>query len=52
MNMVQKNVYACLQIQKWYLFKLFQEMGGQWIKESDGGGEFKYSIFDTLKEIL
>jgi hypothetical protein len=28
------------------------EMGGGRIKENDGGGEFKYDIFDILKELL
>jgi hypothetical protein len=28
--------------------KLFQESGEEVIKESGGGGEFKYDIFDTL----
>jgi hypothetical protein len=36
-------------MQKRYLLKLFQESeeGGE-MKESSGGGEFKYDIFDTL----
>jgi hypothetical protein len=33
-------VYTCMQIEKRYLVKVFQEWGG--IKENDGGGEFKY----------
>jgi hypothetical protein len=28
--------------------KLFQELGEGGIKEGDGGGEFKYDIFDIL----
>jgi hypothetical protein len=27
-------------------------IGGGEVKESDGGGEFKYDIFDTLSELL
>jgi hypothetical protein len=27
-------------------------MGGGRIKENGGGGEFKYDIFDILKELL
>jgi hypothetical protein len=30
------------------LMKLFLEWGTGGIKESGGGGEFKYDIFDTL----
>jgi hypothetical protein len=29
--------------------KLFQEWGKKGIKENDGGGKFKYDIFDTLR---
>jgi hypothetical protein len=36
-----------LQIEKQYLLKLPAIRGGR-IKESNGGGEFKYDIFDTL----
>jgi hypothetical protein len=36
-----------MSMQKWYLLELFQEWGGV-DKESSGGGEFKYDIFDTL----
>jgi hypothetical protein len=32
---------------KLYVLKLFQEWGKRELKESGGGGEFKYSIFDT-----
>jgi hypothetical protein len=31
--------------------KLFQEWS-RGVKESGGGGEFKYDIFDILKELL
>jgi hypothetical protein len=33
---------------KLYLLKLFQGWGEGGIKENDGGGEFKYDIFDIL----
>jgi hypothetical protein len=33
---------------KLYLLKLFQEWEDGGIKKNDGGGEFKYDIFDTL----
>jgi hypothetical protein len=29
-----------------------QNQGGERIKENDGGGEFKYDIFDILEEHL
>jgi hypothetical protein len=32
--------------------ELFQELGWGWVKENGGGGEFKYDIFDILKENL
>jgi hypothetical protein len=35
-------------MQKWYLLKLFQDLGDRKIKDSGGGGEFKYDMFDTL----
>jgi hypothetical protein len=31
-------------MEKWDLLKLFQEVGGEGIKENDGGGEFNYDI--------
>jgi hypothetical protein len=31
-----------------YLFRVFWESGEGGMKESRGGGEFKYDIFDTL----
>jgi hypothetical protein len=34
-------------MEKWYLLKLFQECGEGGIKGSNGGGAFKYGIFDT-----
>jgi hypothetical protein len=34
-------------MQKLYMLNLFQESGEGGMKESGGGGEFKY-IFDTL----
>jgi hypothetical protein len=37
-----------MQMQKWYLLKLFQELGEGGMKESSGGSEFKYDVFDTL----
>jgi hypothetical protein len=38
-------------MQNWYLLKLFQEWEkGE--KESKGGGESKYDIFDTVKQLL
>jgi hypothetical protein len=37
-----------MQMQKWYILKLFQESGGEGMRESSGGGEFMYDIFDTL----
>jgi hypothetical protein len=35
-------------MQKLYLLKLFQEWEKEGIKESGGGGESKYVMFDTL----
>jgi hypothetical protein len=35
-------------MEKWYLLKPFQEWQDREIKKSDGKGEFKYKIFDTL----
>jgi hypothetical protein len=35
-------------MQKCYLLKLLQELGEGRIKESSGGDEFKYDIFDIL----
>jgi hypothetical protein len=35
-------------MQKLYLLKVFQESGEGVIKESNGGGESKYDIFDML----
>jgi hypothetical protein len=32
-------------MEKWYMLKLWRE--GR-VKENDGGGEFKYDIFDIL----
>jgi hypothetical protein len=32
--------------------KLFQELGDREIRQSGGGSEFKYDIFDILKEPL
>jgi hypothetical protein len=43
-----KNVYTCMQMQKWYLLKLLQESGKQGIKETGRVDEFMYDIFDTL----
>jgi hypothetical protein len=37
---------------KRYLLKLSQEWGEGGIKESGGGGEFKYDVFDILSELL
>jgi hypothetical protein len=37
-----------MKMKKLDLLKLFQEWGGGRIKENDGGGEFKYDIFDIL----
>jgi hypothetical protein len=38
-----------MQMEKWYLSKLFKEWGGrERDKENDRGGDFKYDIFDTL----
>jgi hypothetical protein len=39
-------------MEKWYLLKQFQEWWEKGIKENDGGGEFKYDIFDILQEHL
>jgi hypothetical protein len=36
-------------MEKWDLLKLFQEWGEEGMMKNDGGGEFKYDIFDTLK---
>jgi hypothetical protein len=46
MNTVQKYVYSCMSMQKCYPLK-FQD-GGEGMKESGGGGEFKCDIFDTF----
>jgi hypothetical protein len=35
-------------MEKWDILELFQEWGEEEIKENDGGGEFKYDIFDIL----
>jgi hypothetical protein len=35
-------------MQKWYLLRLFQELGVGRMKEKSGGGEFQYDIFDIL----
>jgi hypothetical protein len=41
-----------MEMQKWYLLKLFQEWGHERrreeIKENSRRGEFKYDILDTL----
>jgi hypothetical protein len=36
--------YACMKMEKWDLWKLFQEWGEEGIKENDGKGEFNYDI--------
>jgi hypothetical protein len=35
-------------MEKLYLLKLLQECGEEGIKQNDGGGKFKYCIFDIL----
>jgi hypothetical protein len=45
-NMVQKMCTYVCKCKKNYLSKPFQEWEG--VKESNGGGELKYDIFDTL----
>jgi hypothetical protein len=35
-------------MEKQELLKLFQEWGKKGVKENDGGGKFKYDIFDIL----
>jgi hypothetical protein len=35
-------------MEKLYLLKLLQEWGKREIKESGGGGEFKYDTFDIM----
>jgi hypothetical protein len=37
-----------MQVEKMIPVKTIPRMGGEGIKENDGGGEFKYDIFDTL----
>jgi hypothetical protein len=44
--MVQKMCTYVCKCKKNYLSKPFQEWEG--VKESNGGGELKYDIFDTL----
>jgi hypothetical protein len=39
-------------MEKGELLKLFQEMEKGRIKENDGRGEFKYSIFEILYKLL
>jgi hypothetical protein len=34
-------------MEKLYLLNMFQEWRGGWVKENDGGGEFKYKIFNV-----
>jgi hypothetical protein len=36
-------MYSYMKTEKWDL-NLFQEWGGERIKENDGGGEFDYDI--------
>jgi hypothetical protein len=35
-------------MEKWYLLKVYQELGGGQMKGNGGEGEFKYDIFDIL----
>jgi hypothetical protein len=46
--MVEKMCTHVCKCKKWYLLKLFQELGESGIKESSDGSAFKYDIFDTL----
>jgi hypothetical protein len=42
------TVYSCMQMEKLYLLKLFQDWEKRRIKENGGGGEFTYDIFDIV----
>jgi hypothetical protein len=37
-------MYSCMEMEKWDMLKLLQEWGEGKIKETDGGGEFKYDV--------
>jgi hypothetical protein len=47
-NMVQIIYTHVCKCKNDYLLKLFQESGEGEMKESSGGGEFNYDIYDTL----
>jgi hypothetical protein len=39
-------MFTCMEMEKWVLLKLLQELEG--INENGEGGKFIYSIFDIL----